>query len=56
MSGFVTDGHHKLAAYANLGLAARCVVLCDLSPRVWSCVLRDDEARAAFDAAFPIAG
>ncbi len=34
LTGFVIDGHHKLAAYQRLGLPARVLWLCDLSPRI----------------------
>ncbi|GAA2016355.1 hypothetical protein GCM10009839_09870 [Catenulispora yoronensis] len=31
-TGFVVDGHHKLAAYAELGIAARIILILDLTP------------------------
>jgi hypothetical protein len=36
LTGFVLDGHHKLAAYDALDLPARVVWICDLTPRLSS--------------------
>lgn len=32
LTGFVIDGHHKLAAYVNQGMAARIIIICDRTP------------------------
>jgi hypothetical protein len=34
LTGFVLDGHHKLAAYERVGVPARVLWLCDLTPRI----------------------
>ncbi len=34
VTGFIVDGHHKLAAYDRLGIPARVIWLCDLTPRL----------------------
>jgi hypothetical protein len=38
VTGFVIDGHHKLAAYAACGVAARIILICDRTPRLPSMV------------------
>lgn len=34
VTGFVLDGHHKLAAYDRAGVPARLLLVCDLDPRL----------------------
>jgi hypothetical protein len=45
--GFIIDGHHKLAAYAELGLPARILLVCDRRPRIPAYL---DNYLAPFDA------
>jgi hypothetical protein len=33
ITGFIIDGHHKLAAYSNLKIPARVLLICDREPR-----------------------
>ncbi|MCL2482203.1 MAG: hypothetical protein FWF43_02065 [Propionibacteriaceae bacterium] len=33
VTGFILDGHHKMAAYTSLGLPYRLVLICDRTPR-----------------------
>lgn len=33
VSGFILDGHHKIAAYAEVGQPARVILICDREPR-----------------------
>jgi hypothetical protein len=34
VTGFIIDGHHKLAAYARCGVDARIILICDRTPRL----------------------
>lgn len=45
LAGFVIDGHHKLAAYANQGIAARIILICDRTPPLPTAL----DPTAAFD-------
>ena len=33
VTGFIIDGHHKMAAYTSLGVPARAILICDRLPR-----------------------
>ena len=33
VTGFIIDGHHKMAAYTSLGLPCRMILICDRTPR-----------------------